>query len=127
VTTATSTLTKVCRGCGAEYPATPEYFYRNYSCKYGVATHCKWCAREKAAIRRGNPTGVKRKTDAPPQPPNQKPPSPEPEPKKDVPPDVFVPWWAQCVRTGEVLTDRRREVCRWLVGAKLAKAERRRE
>lgn len=37
---------KVCTRCGKEYPATPEYFYKQKSGKYGVYSRCKKCYNE---------------------------------------------------------------------------------
>jgi len=35
-----------CTQCGAEFPATTEYFHRGKKCKYGLSAKCKACARE---------------------------------------------------------------------------------
>ena len=37
--------TKICTKCKKEYPATPEYFTRNKSCRDGLHTFCKTCKR----------------------------------------------------------------------------------
>jgi len=36
--------TKSCLGCGVEFPATPEYFYRCSVKKDGLFNKCKSCA-----------------------------------------------------------------------------------
>lgn len=35
--------TKHCRKCGKEYPATPEYFFRDKRREDGLDRRCKWC------------------------------------------------------------------------------------
>lgn len=41
--------TKQCKKCGSEYPATPEFFYKNKTYKDGLSGDCKTC---KAAYQR---------------------------------------------------------------------------
>ena len=39
-------LTKTCRKCQAELPATTEHFYKNSGGKYGLTPRCKSCVNE---------------------------------------------------------------------------------
>jgi hypothetical protein len=38
--------TKVCTGCGGEFPATVEFFHRKKNGKFGLRSVCKSCALE---------------------------------------------------------------------------------
>lgn len=38
--------TKICKKCGKEYPATPEYFYRRKIGKGGLNAPCKVCCKK---------------------------------------------------------------------------------
>ena len=38
------TMTRTCKNCNTEYPATLEYFHRNAKGKYGLRSICKECA-----------------------------------------------------------------------------------
>ena len=48
--------TKKCIGiCGRELPATPEFFHRQRSCKYGVKCICKQCYNKKQKEKNNPP------------------------------------------------------------------------
>lgn len=36
---------KICNTCGKEFPATPDYFYKNKKSKYGILGKCKKCCK----------------------------------------------------------------------------------
>lgn len=46
MTAINDSTTKRCSKCGAEYPATPEYFNRDRQTKCGLHPYCKACMRE---------------------------------------------------------------------------------
>jgi hypothetical protein len=47
--------TKECTTCGGVYPATPEYYYKDFTGKYMVGSVCKICANKRAAEYRACP------------------------------------------------------------------------
>jgi ribosomal protein L40E len=54
---------KVCSKCGAEKPATSEFFAKAKECRDGLSGHCKVCARlrEKAWKQANNPKALRKK------------------------------------------------------------------
>ena len=48
---------KTCTKCGKEYPATPEYFYRNKSRKDKLRSDCKGCSAAMAKKYKQSPAG----------------------------------------------------------------------
>jgi len=39
-------MDKICAKCGKEFPATPEYFYRNKRGRQGLRPNCKTCDKK---------------------------------------------------------------------------------
>lgn len=59
-----TTPTKVCKKCGQEFPATPEFFYKNNQLKDGLYSNCKKChnlltGKAAAAWQKANPERAK--------------------------------------------------------------------
>lgn len=45
----TTPTTTVCSKCGSRFPATPEFFYREKTGKYGLRAQCKACVQERTS------------------------------------------------------------------------------
>lgn len=108
-----TTETRICSSgevCGGlPLPLTSEYFSLNGS-RTKLIKKCKKCVNHAAKQRR------QRKKQAAEQPglPDDYVDRRLSNKNRDLrPPKVFTAWLSVCVRTGEVLTDRRKDVCEW--------------
>jgi hypothetical protein len=55
-----SVLTKICTVCSSEFPATPDYWYRQKNARDGLRAHCKTCANDKIKKYKQRPEAKKR-------------------------------------------------------------------
>lgn len=48
-------ITKICRVCGKEFPATIDFFHKHPTCKFGLKNICKSCTKAAEHKRRNTP------------------------------------------------------------------------